>query len=112
MNAAAKMIHQSTIFSGQFSDFRFSKAACLQFTLVIAVLISALSVVYITNLHRMTYSQVQAVQQQEHQLQLHWGQLLLEQASLETPARVQQIATEKLNMRLPGQKHVFTIRTP
>ena len=110
MNAAARQIHQSNFFSGQWSDMRLSKQLCLQIVLLFAVLVSALAVVYITNLHRMTLGQLQLVEQQSHQLQLQWGQLLLEQASLATPARVQQLAEEKLHMMVPTSKQTFILR--
>lgn len=112
MNAAAKSLQQTTIFAGQLNTFRLSSTVCLHVSLVMAVLVSAIAVVYITNLHRIHYHEMQSSMQYEHQLQLEWGQLLLEQASLETPARVQQIAATKLNMKMPIQKHVITVRTP
>ena len=110
MNAAAREIHQSNFFSGQLTDMRLSRQICLQIALLLAVLISALVVVYITNVHRLTLGQLQAEEQQSHQLQLQWGQLLLEQASLATPARVQQLAAEKLHMTLPTSKQTFILR--
>ena len=109
MNAAAKVINQSTFFSGQFTDIRLSKTLCMHMILLFSVLFSALAVIYITNMHRMTFSQLQSTEQKAHQLQLQWGQLLLEQASLATPARVQQLATEKLHMALPVEKQAFIL---
>ena len=110
MNAAAREINQSNFFSGQLTDMRFSKQLCLQIALLLAVLFSAVAVVYITNLHRLTFSQLQVEEQQAHQLQLQWGQLLLEQASLATPARVEQLAAEKLHMVLPSNKETIILR--
>ena len=110
MNAAAREIHQSNFFSGQWTDVRFSGPLCFQIGLMLAVLISALAVVYITNLHRMTIVQLQLADQQSHELALQWGQLLLEQASLATPGRVQQLAEEKLHMVLPSGKQTFILR--
>ncbi len=109
MNAAAKVMHQSNFFSGQFADIRLSRRFCMHMILVFTMLISALAVVYVTNLHRITFSQLQAAEQSNHQLQLQWGQLLLEQASLATPARVQELATEKLHMELPVDKKTFIL---
>jgi len=110
MNAAARQINQSSLFSGQLTDMRLSKQVCMQMALLIAVLLSALAVVYITNLHRITFSQLQVAEQQSHQLELQWGQLLLEQASLATPARVEKFAAEKLHMMLPADKNTFILR--
>jgi cell division protein FtsL len=110
MNAAARQINQTNIFSGQWSEMRLSAAFCLQMIILFAVLISAISVVYVTNKHRMAMSQLESAQQQSHQLQLQWGQLLLEQASLSTPGRVQQLAEDKLHMVLPTDKQMFILR--
>lgn len=111
MNAAARAINQSNLFNGQLFDMRLSKQLCIVLTLLLAVLISALAVVYTTNEHRSSFSQSQQLEQQMHQLQLQWGQLLLEQASLATPARVEQLATEKLQMKLPVDKQTFVLQS-
>lgn len=110
MNAAAKGISQSDFFHGQLVNMRLSKQLCLQIALLVAVLVSALCVVYTTNVHRMTLSQLESAEQQAHQLQLQWGQLLLEQASLATPSRVQMLATDKLHMVLPVRQQTFVLR--
>lgn len=110
MNAAARQINQSNFFSGQWTEMRLSRPLCMQIALLFAVLISALAVVYTTNLYRVTLGQLQQAEQQSHQLQLRWGQLLLEQASLATPGRVQQLAEEKLHMVLPAGKQTFILR--
>lgn len=109
MNAAARDIHQSNLFHGQFAGIRLSFSSALQLGLLLAVLLSALCVVYVTNLHRVTLNQLELSVQHNHQLQLQWGQLLLEQASLATPARVEHLATGKLNMVLPVNKKILIL---
>lgn len=111
MNAAAKAIHQSNLFSGHLSDMRLSKQLCFILSLLLAVLISALAVVYVTNEHRISFSELQRLEQQTQQLQLQWGQLLLEQASLATPGRVEELAVEKLQMKLPADKDTYVLQT-
>ena len=110
MNAAAKVINQNSVFHGHLGKMRVSKYFYLQSALLFAVLLSALAVVYVTNLTRLTFSQLQSLEQEAHQLQLQWGQLLLEQASLATPARVEEMATERLHMVLPAHKQAFVLR--
>lgn len=110
MNAAARDIHQSNLFHGQLASIRLSFSSALQLGLLLAVLFSALCVVYVTNLHRVTLNQLEMSIQQNHQLQLQWGQLLLEQASLATPARVERLAANKLNMVLPTNKKILILR--
>jgi cell division protein FtsL len=110
MNAAAREIHQSNFFSGHLSDVRMSSALCFQLVLLLIVLMSALAVIYVTNSHRITLHQLQQEEQREQAAELQWGQLLLEQASLATPARVEQLATEKLRMVLPSAKQTMILR--
>jgi cell division protein FtsL len=110
MNAAAKVINQGTLFNGQLADMQMSKSLYMLIILLVAVLISALAVVYSTNSYRVTLSQVEQQEQQTHYLQLQWGQLLLEQASLDTPARVEELATEKLQMVLPVSKNTYWLQ--
>lgn len=111
MNAAARAINQSNFFNGQLLDMRLSKRLCFLLTLMLAVLVSALAIVYTTNEFRLNFIELQRLEQQANQLQLQWGQLLLEQASLATPARVEQLAAEKLEMRLPRDKEIYVLRT-
>ncbi|MGC1183454.1 cell division protein FtsL [Legionella sp.] len=110
MNAAAKVINQGTLFNGQLADMQMSKSLYMLIILVVAVLVSAFAVVYSTNFYRSTFSQVEQQEQQTHYLQLQWGKLLLEQASLATPARVEELAQEKLSMVLPTPKSTFWLQ--
>ncbi len=110
MNAAARQINQSTIFSGQIGGMRLSKQLMLQLVLLFSILGSALAVVYATNVHRETFMALQSADRNQQQLQLRWGQLVLEQASLATPARVQELATEKFQMVLPANNQTVMLR--
>jgi cell division protein FtsL len=110
MNAAARVINQGTLFNGQLADMQMSKSLYLLMLLLVTVLISALAVVYSTNSYRVTLSQVEQQEQLGHYLQVQWGQLLLEQASLATPARVEELAIDKLQMALPSSKNIFWLQ--
>ena len=110
MNTAAKAIQQSSLFQGQGIKIQCSTQMFLQIAALLFVLMSALSVVYVINLHRVTCGQIQMADQKTHRLQLQWGQLLLEQASLATPARVERLAKNKLNMVFPSHDKTFILR--
>lgn len=109
MNAAARVINQSNLFHGHLADMHMSKSVYMLILLLAAVLVSALGVIYSTNSYRSTFSQVQQEEQQRTHLQLQWGQLLLEEASLATPARVQELATDKLQMSFPTSKNTYLL---
>lgn len=109
MNAAARVINQSNLFNGQIADMHMSKSIYLLMVLMFAVLVSGFAVVYSTNAYRSTLNQVEQEEQQSHFLQLQWGQLLLEQASLATPARVEELATNKLKMSSPNSTNTYLL---
>ncbi|PJD90686.1 MAG: cell division protein FtsL [Legionella sp.] len=111
MNAAARDINQTNFFHGQLVNMRLSFSSILRLSLMVVVLISALAVIYTTNYYRLTLSQLESTQQVSHQLNLQWGQLLLEQASLARPSRVEQLATEQLKMYLPNTKNMVRLQT-
>ena len=110
MNAAARQINQSTLFNGQIGGIRLSKLMMFQVSLLLLVLMSALAVVYSTNVHRETFTELQMAERYAQDLQLHWGQLLLEQASLSSPGRVQDLAAQKFQMLLPANGQTVMLR--
>lgn len=109
MNAAAKIINQGNLFNGQLADMHMSKSIYMLVVLLAAVLVSAFAVIYSTNAYRSTFSQVEQEEQQTHYFQLQLGQLLLEQSSLATPARVEELAVEKLGMTLPNSQNTLLL---
>ena len=92
MNAAAKVINQSTLFNGQLAEMHMSKSFYMLIILLMAVLLSALAVIYSTNSYRVILNQVEQEEQQDHYLQLQWGHYCLDKPVLATPARVEELA--------------------
>lgn len=109
MNAAARVINQGNLFNGQIANMQMSKSFYALILLLFVILVSAFAVVYSTNSYRSTFSQVEEEARQSHHLQLQWGQLLLEQSSLATPARVEELAREQLGMTLPTTKKTYLL---
>lgn len=110
MNAAARQINQSDFFHGHLANMKLSKNFYVHLALLGAILMTSLGIVYTTNMHRIVLGKLEQAQHQTHQLRLQSGQLLLEQASLVTPARVQQLAEQKLHMILPLNKQAYVLR--
>lgn len=78
--------------------------------LVLIVLISALSVVYVADLNRRLFIQSQAEQNAQNQMHTDWGKLLLEQTTWSTQARIQALAQERLGMIAPSNANTVIIR--
>ncbi len=79
------------------------------FSLIIAVMISAMAIVYVTDVNRHQFSELQNMQQTKNDLNTQYNQLLLEQNKWSAPARVQQIALNQLKMVQPTQQNVVVV---
>ncbi len=70
---------------------------------------SAIAVVYNKHQSRQLFTKLQTLQQEVEALQVEWGQLLLEQGTWSSDARVERIARERLQMALPEPNAVVVI---
>ncbi|ABE59548.1 MULTISPECIES: cell division protein FtsL [Chromohalobacter] len=78
--------------------------------LVAVLLITALASVASTHLTRVQYARFQQLESERDRLQTAWGRLLLEESTWSAPARVEEVATERLEMRVPDVNDVEVIR--
>ena len=67
--------------------------------LVLAVMVSAIGVIYAKHRNRMLYVELNRLQQQQDELNVDWGRLQLEQSTWATHGRIESVARKKLNMR-------------
>ncbi len=75
----------------------------------LAVMSSALGVVATSHMCRQLYAELASLQQQENQLQVEWGQYLLEQSSWASLSRIERQATEKLGMHVPATDKIIMV---
>lgn len=82
----------------------------LEAVLVLAVLCSALAVSWSVHRARALTATLQQLQAEHDRLQTEWGQLLLEHSTWGSYARVERVAREKLDMKLPrgGERVMVT----
>ncbi len=90
--------------------FRASPWLPVVLVLLVACLGSALAVITTSHLTREQYARLQQLEREQQQLQTEWGQLLLEESAWSTPARIERLAVQRLEMRLPGVDEVEVIR--
>jgi cell division protein FtsL len=81
----------------------------LHLLLLLVVIVSALSVVTSQHRARKTFVELQQAQLKQRELEVEWGQLQLEQSTWAMHARVEKLATEKLQMQLPDAAHVQVV---
>lgn len=78
--------------------------------LTVLVVFSALSVIYSAFEYRRLFNDQQQLIQQWDEIQVEWGQLLLEQSALGANSRVEQFATQQLKMAIPSPDHVEIVQ--
>ena len=79
-------------------------------SLWLAVLLSALSVVYAKYEARKLFSQLQALHRERDALEIEWGQLTIEQGAWATHGRIEKLAAEALDLRIPATDEVVIVR--
>ncbi len=76
----------------------------------LAVVMSATGVVYAKYASRRHFVELESLRAQRDAVDVEWGRLQLEQSTWATHGRVERIAREKLNMRIPLVQEVKVIR--
>lgn len=72
----------------------------------VAVVVSALAVVYVKHETRMLYVETQVLEKRSDDLSAEWGRLQLEQNTLAAHGRVENIARTKLGMIVPSYDEI------
>jgi len=80
------------------------------FALLIANIASAIAVVYARHQHRQLYAALTRLERERDRLNIEFGRLQLEQATLAESQRVDRIARERLGMRVPGLDDIVVVR--
>jgi len=109
MNAASKALAQTSIGVRNFWNVFFLPQQLTLILMALAVFCSSLGVVYMKDLNRRLYHDLQVQEVQHDQLQTEWGQLLLEQSAWSTQARVEKTASQQLQMVIPRQKNIVMV---
>ncbi len=109
MNAAARALAEGTLGPTGARTLTVSSQMLGLILLVITVLASAVAVVYVKNLDRQLYGDLQTLKQARDSLHVEYGQLLLEQNTLAAPARIQAIAQQQLGMGIIATKDISVI---
>lgn len=77
--------------------------------LIAAVFVCALLVVFSKHRQRLLFAEYQQLQIRTDRAEVEWGQLLLEEATLGNMNRVEQIAADQLDMRVPEPDQVVLV---
>lgn len=77
--------------------------------MALAVLASAVAVVYTKHSSRAEFIELQQLNKQRDQLNEIWGRLLLEQSTFTSPGRVESEARQRLDMRVPDADNIIVV---
>ena len=75
----------------------------------LAVIVSALAVVYVTYDTRVKFNAVEGLRREQSQLQVIWSQYLLEESTWAAYGRVENLAQERLSMQVPKFESIITV---
>jgi cell division protein FtsL len=85
------------------------KQWALLLILWLLVLISAMAVVRTTHESRAQLNQLEVMRREAAQLHVQWGQYLLEQSAWSAYGRIEQQATDKLQMIVPRGEQLVVV---
>jgi len=74
--------------------------------IALALMVSAMAVVYAKHRSRGLFIELQSLQRDRDRMEVEWGRLQLELATLANPGYVERIAREKRSMRVPDPGEV------
>ncbi len=77
--------------------------------LLMLTTVSATGVIYSTHKSRYLLNELRQLERQRNNLQVEWGQLLLEQSSLVAQGRIENLAIAELGMKIPTVENVVVV---
>ncbi|MBD8525450.1 cell division protein FtsL [Pseudoxanthomonas sp. CAU 1598] len=83
--------------------------AFLILALLIAVVISAVAVVQTRHQHRQLFVALSDLEQERDDLNIEFGRMQLEQATWADPARIENLALNKLGMKYPSAEELRVV---
>ncbi len=78
-----------------------NRSSFVLFAALAIVLATGLFVVGATHQNRSAFNELQVLREQANNLEIEWGQLLIEQSTFGVEGRIQQKAFEQLQMEVP-----------
>ena len=78
--------------------------------LTLSVVLSALSLVWARHQARQQFVELRSLESERDAMDIEWGRLQLEQSTWATHGRIERIAREQLEMRIPAPSEVVIVR--
>lgn len=87
----------------------FRPTSLILYVLLAIVLGTGLSIVRTTHENRFAFNELQELREQANQLDVTWGQLLLEQSTFGVEGRIEQKAVDQLQMQVPELSSIVMV---
>ncbi|MCH7980279.1 MAG: cell division protein FtsL [Proteobacteria bacterium] len=81
----------------------------LVFVFAAVCVVSALALVYTKHESRKLFVELEQLTDERDELNIEWGQLQIEQSTWATHARIEQVATDDLQLTRPATTEIFVI---
>ncbi len=75
----------------------------------VALFVSAVALVYVQHYRRMQFVELRKLERERDAMQVEWGQLKLEQSTWATHERIERLALDKLDLRIPTAAEVVLV---
>lgn len=112
MNAAARALTQGITIATSPAHIRalvLSRQTTMTFMLILTIVISALSVITLSDSNRKMVGELSSLQQDRNIIQTEYGQLLLEKNTWAAPSRVERAAKQDDGLVFPNAQKVVII---
>lgn len=86
-----------------------TRSALTLIILLILIVTSGLAVVLKEHQNRTVFHELQELKDQSNELEIKWGQLLIEQSTFGVEGRVEQKAVDDLKMQLPELSEIIMV---
>ncbi len=84
----------------------------LVFVFAVVCVMSAIALVYTKHESRKLFVELEQLTDERDELNIEWGQLQIEQSTWATHARIEQVATDDLQLMRPEITEIFVIERP
>jgi cell division protein FtsL len=109
MNAAARLVHQNVLLRQLVLTHILTRKQIAMMLLTLTVLLSGISVIYMTYMTRILHASYQHNLIEFDRLNKQRGQLLLERSTWMAQSRIQEVAETKLAMVMPNRQSVIIV---
>lgn len=110
MNAAACLVHQGVLSRHLLLTHLLNRKQIAIVMMAVGILLSALSIIYVTHTTRVMHAAYEHDQLEEHRLSVEQGQLLLERSTWMMQSRIQHLAETNLGMAVPENKSIVIVK--